>query len=423
MKIRTVLFLISFVPVFLSGNGDGRRLGKLPSHTWDEHYALGNNYYPYQNTLLFPNFEAVGALISKNGTLGSATLIAPNLAITAAHIFKNRYDDPYPLVRNWEFVVYHDYEVAPSSFRYGVEEIVIHPFWISRQTSLNPLGDGDKKGVDLALVKLSQPVTGLLPVPLPLKNAPTLGQKVYVSGFGNLVEGETGDFDLENSRRMAGVNILDRLVREILVEGDDVAESGGLLAFDFDAPDSNHNSLKDSFDNLPSGSSEPMPIEMEVSTAEGDSGGPLFARVDGKWRIFGTVSYGSSDSTYGDITVFSRVYNHLDWIWPYLPSWPEFKMVDSSGWLESEWFGLVFPTDVGWNYHAELGWLWAQPKSEASVWAYINQLGWIWFSHSTYPFCYSENTKSWLYFAKTPNQSRSLRVYDFANNYWRSYTN
>ena len=45
----------------------------------------------------------------------------------------------------------------------------IIPFWISRPTSINPLGDGDKKGVDLALVKLSQPVTGLLPVPLPLK--------------------------------------------------------------------------------------------------------------------------------------------------------------------------------------------------------------------------------------------------------------
>ena len=59
-----------------------------------------------------------------------------------------------------------------------------------------------------------------------------------------MVEGETGDFDLENSRRMAGVNVLDRLVREILLEGDEVAESGGLLAFDFDAPDSNPNDLK-----------------------------------------------------------------------------------------------------------------------------------------------------------------------------------
>ena len=146
--------------------------------------------------------------------------------------------------------------------------------------------------------------------------------------------------------------------------------SGGLLAFDFDAPRETSNTLGDSFgafENLPAGSSGSFPLEFEVSTAEGDSGGPLIARVDDHWRIFGTVSYGSSDSTYGDITVFSRIYNQLDWIHDFLPSWPECKLLSKSGWMESDWFGVFLPFSSGWNFHVDFGWLWSKPTTEDSV--------------------------------------------------------
>ena len=89
------------------------KVGKITNHTWDEHYALGNNYY-LSKYFAFPNFEAVGALISKNGTLGSATLIAPNLAITAAHILRivMMILIPCSIGSLW----FHDYEVAPLHF-------------------------------------------------------------------------------------------------------------------------------------------------------------------------------------------------------------------------------------------------------------------------------------------------------------------
>ena len=115
-----------------------------------------------------------------------------------------------------------------------------------------------------------------------------------------------------------------------------------------------------SFENLPVGESDYEPLQLEVSTAEGDSGGPLFARMDGKWRIFGTVSYGSSDSSYGDITVLSRLSNQLEWLHSHLPIGQTQKLFISPGgenlnglayfpfrqWLELSprlWLDLGFP--------------------------------------------------------------------------------
>ena len=83
-------------------------------------------------------------MIGENGTLGTATLIAPNTVITAAHVLKNSYNDSLPDPKNWEFVLSSDYESADSAFRFSVAEIAIHPHWIARQSKQDPLGDGDK---------------------------------------------------------------------------------------------------------------------------------------------------------------------------------------------------------------------------------------------------------------------------------------
>ena len=149
-----------------------------------------------------------------------------------------------------------------------------------------------------------------------------------------------------------------------------------------------------------------------------------FERVSLKnyWRIFGTVSYGSSDSTYGDITVFSSIYNQLDWIHDFLPSWPECKLLSKSGWMESDWFGVFLPFSSGWNFHVDFGWLWSKPTTEDSVWIYIDHIGWLWVSRSTFPFFYSDHLNQWFYFYNGSDLSGRWKVYDFANLTWSDYS-
>ena len=111
---------------------------------------------------------------------------------------------------------------------------------------------------------------------------------------------------------MAGRNKIDRVVPQVSVPGLDSNESGGVFAFDFDSPDLDANTLSgdnDPIDQLGQGTSDAQPLVMEVSTAVGDSGGPVFAWTNGNWKIHGVISYGSygktGDSTYGIDSTYS----------------------------------------------------------------------------------------------------------------------
>ena len=193
MRTECVLVFLNFFCVFIANiYGEyERRIGKLESQTWSTHFALGSNLHPYQSSGNIPDFSPVGALISENGSLGTATLIAPDLAVTAAHVLKNRYDDPMPEPSNWEFILFEDFDLAPFESRHEISEILIHPDWIIRQSQSPPLGDGDKVGVDLALVRLKSKVIGVSTAYLPNQKELQIGDKIYISGFGNLVEGKT----------------------------------------------------------------------------------------------------------------------------------------------------------------------------------------------------------------------------------------
>ena len=86
-------------------------------------------------------------------------------------------------------------------------------------------------------------------------------------------------FKTQNSRRMAGENVLDRVVKEIEVE-DQFRIQQEDCSLDFDSPSCSHNQLgqdKEMIDYL-SSVPDPYPLNLEVSTAVGDSGGLLIAR-------------------------------------------------------------------------------------------------------------------------------------------------
>ena len=173
---------------------------------------------------------------------------------------------------------------------------------------------------------------------------------------------------------------------------------GGLLAIDFDSPQSDANSLgtgEPALDYVPTGTSDSVPLDLEASTAVGDSGGPAFMRISGAWRIVGSVSYGSSDSTYGDVTVYTRLANHKIWLEDFLPPWSQARKTGQGAWLESDWFGFFLPGPSNWNHHSSHGWLYLPQASQENFWVRRRLVGWS--SLSVYPFIYSSERMSWLY--------------------------
>ena len=159
-------------------------------------------------------------------------------------------------------------------------------------------------------------------------------------------------------------------------------------------------------------------MDLEASTAVGDSGGPAFMRISGAWRIVGSVSYGSSDSTYGDVTVYTRLANHNIWLEDFLHPWSQARNTGQGAWLESDWFGFFLPGPSNWNHHSSHGWLYLPQASQENFWAWQPSLGWWWSSLSVYPFIYSSDRMSWLYFDSSRSNPQNAVFFDYGKNAW-----
>ena len=127
MKIKFFICLISLFTIHQYSYGNDRRIGKLNDVAWDNYFKLGSNTYPYTQGLNYPNLSCVGAVVSKD-LYGTGTLIAPNIVVTAAHVLKNTLFDPTPNPLSWEFVLYNDYENAPSEVKYSIELLYLINF-------------------------------------------------------------------------------------------------------------------------------------------------------------------------------------------------------------------------------------------------------------------------------------------------------
>ena len=405
---------------------DQRRIGKRHDLSWNSYYQLGTNYGNYAASENYPDLSVVGALISDSGALGTATLIAPNYVVTAAHVVKNEYSE-IPQAENWKFIMYYDFGDATSTYVYQVESFVIHPAWTSRQSTSNTLGDGDELGVDLALARLIRPVTGVYPARLPSTSDDPLGERAILAGFGTLVEGDNGNKDSSNELRVGGENIIDRSVVKVSKAGVPESQRGGLLGVDFDSSQNQHNNLssESNIDLLGSGDSQAIPLSLEASTAVGDSGGPAFVRTQGAWRVHGVVSYGTTDSSYGDVTVYTRLASHADWLQQHLPDWPDSRQLTQSNWLENPWLGIFSPVSNGLNYHAQLGWLYMPSTKGNSFWAWSFALDkWIWLSDQAYPFvyCYEQSSSFWMYLLLESSNGSFIRAYDYSSGNWKTYS-
>jgi hypothetical protein len=416
-----------------------RRIGLRHDVDWSNYYDLGNNFGSFQPSEHYPDLSVVGALISNDGALGTATLVSPNHIVTAAHVFKNYYDET-PNPAEWKFVLGADYSETSTSLIYQIEEISIHPAWIARQkftqdTYGDPLGDGDILGVDLATAKLNQSVKSIFPARLPSGSDDPIGLRAVLGGFGVLVDGRSGDRDSSNDRRLAGENIIDRSVEK--VSRVDVVDShlGGLLGIDFDSIDGDQNTLSEILfatdpylvearEILESGDSEEIPLALEASTADGDSGGPAFVRTRGSWRVHGVVSYGTTDSSYGDVTLYTRLASHYGWLKQQLPDWADSKILDESGWLENPWLGKIFPTGSNWVFHLSLGWIYFPSSKGNSFWGWSDLMKkWIWLSDQAFPFFYCSDIETyyWFFASLESSNGRELWGYDYSALSWKKY--
>ena len=420
------VFLIYFLSLT---NGEcSRRIGKLNTQTWKAHQDFGMNLSNFKVSPNYPDLSAVGLLESRLGIIGTATLIAPNIFVTAAHVVRNSVSDPLPLGGDWKFVLADDFDKANSSQIHSISKFELHPAWIIRQAKgINKgFGDGDRIGVDLCLGFLEKNIYDIYPFPFASSQVEPLGGRVVVAGFGTQVDGANGVLISSNSQRLAGENILDRVVEKVEISSLDEEYWGGLLAVDFDSPQQNSNLLGSSYgqvDYLGVGDSDPVPLAFEVSTAVGDSGGPALMRVDGQWKIKGVVSYGTNYSLYGDITVFTRLASHSTWIEQFLPSWAEAKILQGGEWRELQWFGVFLPFESGWVFHSKLGWFYASTGTGDSMWLWHRELGWVWTSAPTFPNLYSFSSQYWLYLDTEMSNYTEHQIFDYYLNSWKIYSN
>jgi hypothetical protein len=422
-KVNYFLLFLSFLYVTFAKD---RRIGKRHDLSWSNYVSLGQNGEGFDDFDFYPDLSVVGALISSRGALGTATLIAPNYVVTAAHVVKNDYDD-VANPNDWKFYLHQDFSAASYEQVYSIEEIILHPVWVSRQTTTNKLGDGDELGVDLAIAKLTRSVTGVFPARLPSTDDDPLGERTVIAGFGTLVEGSSGTQDTSNKLRVGGENIIDRSVAKVYKASVAESQRGGVLGIDFDSSQAQHNVLVSgsSIELLGSGNSDASPLSLEASTAVGDSGGPAFVKTNGSWRVHGVVSYGTTDSTYGDVTIYTRLASHYDWIMDHLPDWSDSKLLGDSEWLENPWLGTFFKVSNGWSFHLNLGWIYSPSPKGNYFWVWSDILKkWLWLSDQSYPFiyCYSPTDPFWIFVVVESSNGAAIQAFDFLSNSWKNYT-
>ena len=60
---------------------------------------------------------------------------------------------------------------------------------------------------------------------------------------------------------------------------------------------------------------------------------------------------------------------------------------DADGWVIDSSMGTFRPHDNGWLYHLHLGWLYASPVEDDSLWIWSNEHRWLWTRKDVFPVC------------------------------------
>jgi hypothetical protein len=198
----------------------------------------------------------------------TGTLIAPDVVLTARHCGS----------------------VAGDTINFGDNSNA--PIYTATVESVfTPAGDGTLlDGGDVEILRLTAAVPANIATPMRLIDATDAleGQLAATVGYGFNGVGSTGHQFTDDGFRWGGENIIDAY-------GAPASSSGSnIISTDFDDGSAAANTIA---------GSDPTPLELEATTAPGDSGGPVLVRSGAEWVIAGVLSGGTnSESFYGDIS-------------------------------------------------------------------------------------------------------------------------
>ena len=294
-------------------SGDGDEYGYRLDIDSDLYFDLGANKNGFQANDEIPSFDSTvyieGTCIDdpEYYCTGSGVIVSSRWVFTAAHVAIDLdVSDTYVVIGS----DYENYEDAVY-----VSEIFLHPSY-----------KDEGYHYDFAMLKLGrsvnqQYIAGWIG---DREDLDLISTKAYISGFGELDEefADCGKACLEDqsgffSQRRAWTNIIDR------VTGDETT-GNSYIVYDFDSLDGNNNSLRKGssgfsydqgdFSYAGKGSSSQEPTNLEGTSVFGDSGGPMYANLEGGWLVVAVTAHGGEYSDYGDVAFNSRVSVYYDWI-------------------------------------------------------------------------------------------------------------
>jgi hypothetical protein len=255
-------------------------------------------------------YDSVGFLRWNEGASGyiaSGTLISPEWVLTAGHVVGGT--DNYGLGVSGMF-----FGLGSVLSQTGTAATRVIPYagWSS--------SNGDVwAGVDLGLVRLSQPITTVTPALLDF-STPLLGLLGTNVGYGRSGIGSGGMSTPAGTKR-AGQNMID-------ARGGMVTKREGGTLLELDLNGISPTVLFQDFDNptdlVASSIGSAIPVAQEYLIASGDSGGGLFINVGGVTKLVGVNSFLASlpypwDTTginadYGDLAGVVSVQSFENWI-------------------------------------------------------------------------------------------------------------
>jgi hypothetical protein len=248
-----------------------------------------------------PQFDALVALASNGGDgwgTCSGTWIGNDAdhgyVLTAAHCFS-------------EEAPAEDFRVrSRGGSEFEVVDAVIHEDWWG--------GDLFKTGYDIAILVLDAPVHDAGRPPTLYGGDEELGQLLTFMGYGSRGIASIGE-DPNYHDGEATHAAAQGLVAEVKSQGDDDGDdedTGNYLGVFLPAEDG-------SIENPYGGAMTPSG-RLAGLLGSGDSGGPAFLQVGGRWVVAGVNSNGSGNAEAGQTSWFVRVSGKRDWILSHVPT-------------------------------------------------------------------------------------------------------